>query len=261
MRRLSFRKYFEATDIFGFEPERPKDQPPDSLSTEPIKGFDVEWMMELLSKKSIGAYKPHSNHVNEMRWGSQPGAVKLEVDTGYGFLIQKLVTDKQGNPRWITKKKFQLNRNGYGGMEDLVAQEVFEVLKNTAEGGIDAPLEEYKDLDRLVHHIYGKVKRTAKDIFIPEGVKKVHDDAYIIALGVRGHGLEARNQQRVEQNQTMISYDKEQGTIRVTNYNVLSPVGGPHQFRLNQSDLDLYFLPSQSRDEIADTLGVYFKYY
>lgn len=261
MRRLSFRRYFEATDIFGFEPERAKDTPPDSLSSEPIRGFNLELMMEYLSKKSIGAYKPQGYYTSEMRWGTQPGAVKLEVDTGFTFFIKKLATDKLGNPRWITKRAFQLNRNGYGGMEDLVAQEVYENVAKYAEGGIDSPVEEYKELDSLVYHIYGKLKRTAKDIFIPEGVKRIHDNAYIMSFGVRGHGLEARSQRRVEQNQTMVAYDQEQGTIRITNYCLQSRTGRQHEFKISQNDLDLYFMPSQDRDEISETIAVHMKYY
>lgn len=261
MNKLSFRRFFESKDIFGFETEKEKDQPLDPMLMDPIKTFDVELMIELLSKKKIGAYKPVSDYMNEIRWGSQPGAIKLEVDTGYGFLFKKLGTDKQGNPRWYTKRIYQLNRNGYGGMEDSVAQEVYENLERFVEGGIDAPQEEYSDLDSLVRHIYSKMRRNAKIMFIPENIKKLNDNAYLLCFGVRGHGLEFRNQQRVEQNQTLVSYDESQGTIRICNYNLLSKVGGPHEFKISQNDLDLYFFPSQSRDEIADAVATFMKFY
>lgn len=261
MRRLKFKAFWEATDIFGFEPKKPKEEPFDHFMAKPIYGFDLELMMNYLSKKSVGANEANNDFISEMRWGSQPGSVKLEVDTGYTFFIKKLATDKQGNPRWITKKAFQLNRNGYGGMEDVVAQEIYEQISKYAEGGIDSPLEEYKDLDALVHHIYGKLKRNAKQIFLPEGVKKINDDVYVIKFGVRGQGVEARNHQRVEQNQTMISYDKEQGTIRVTNYNLQSGTGRGHEFKINQNDLDVYFLPSQDKEEISEVLAVHMKFY
>jgi hypothetical protein len=100
-----------------------------------------------------------------------------------------------------------------------------------------------------------------KDVFLPCGIKKLHEYAYLISLNVRGHGVEAPDQRRIEQNQTAVTYDPDQGTIRIFNYNIESPTGGPHQWSLMENDLDIYFFPSQSRDEIADCLMVHFKYY
>lgn len=261
MKSRSFRRFVEATDIFGFEREVKPEDGNDNLLNQPIEQFDIELMMDYLSKKTIGAYTPALYFTNEIRWGTQPGAVKLEVDTGYTFFIKKLAMDKQGNPRWVAKKAFQLNRNGFGGYEDAVAQEVFEAVKNVSESNIEAPVEDYKDLQNLVDNLYDKIKRTSKQIFYPQGVKKIHEDAYIIMMGVKNQGLEARNQQRIEQNQTMVTYDREQGTIRITNYNLLSPTGGAHEFKINQSDLELYFMPTQERDEITDCIAVHMRYY
>lgn len=261
MRRRSFRRFLEATDIFGFERAKKKEGAQDTMLLRPIDRFDIELMMDFLSKKKVGVHEAVRKFDNEIQWGNQPGAIKLEIDTGYTFFVKKLAVDKQGNPRWITKKAFQLNRNGYGGYEDVVAQEIFETINNSFESNIEAPTEDYKDLENLVNNIYNKLKRTAKSIFFPEGVKKLHDDAYVILFGVRGQGLEARNQQRVEQNQTMVTYDRQNGTIRITNYNLLSPTGGGHEFRINQSDLDVYFLPTQDRDEISEVVAVHMRYY
>ncbi len=262
MDKISFKKYFEATDIFGFEPKpAPQTSEDDDRLSKPIRQFDVELMMDLLSKKRIGLFEPFMPFLHEIRWGHQPGAIKLEIDTGYTFYIKKLGTDKQGSPRWATKRVFQLNRQGFGGLEDTVAQEIYEQIAKYAASNIESPVEDYKDLEGLVDHIYSKVRRTSKQIFIPEGIRKLHDDAYIIKFGVRGSGVEARNHQRVEQNQTLITYDRQAGTIRVTNYNLESPVGGGHSWDIGTNDLDLYFFPTQDRDEISETVAVHMKYY
>lgn len=261
MARLKFRKFIEATDIFGFERDKKDETGTDSLLNSPITQFDVEEMMEFLRRKKVGTQYGNCPFPNVCQWGKQPGSVKVEVDTGYRFSIKKLGVDKQGNPRWVTKKMFQLNRNGFGGYEDAVAQEVFEQVQRAAETMIEAAPEDYKDLENLVHNIYGKMKRTAKEIFIPEGVKKLHDDAFIIKFGVKASGVEARNHQRVEQNQTLVAYDRSQGTIRITNYNLLSDTGGSHDFKINQNDLDCYFFPTQDRDEISEVVAVRMKYY
>lgn len=156
---------------------------------------------------------------------------------------------------------FQLNRQGYGGLEDKVAQEIYEQLEIFNDSNIEAPVEDYKDLENLVSNIYSKLKKTSKIIFIPEGVRKLHDDAYIIKFGVRGQGVEEMDHHRVEQNQTLITYDRQAGTIRMTNYNLTSPTGGAHSWKIGTNDLDIYFFPTQSRDEISETIAVHMKYY
>lgn len=264
MKRTSFRTYFEATDIFGFDAKRAPDEKDDNMLSKPIARFNLEVMMDFLLQKRVGLYEAYCPFVNEIRWGMMPGAVKLEVDTGMTFYIKRLGIDRTGQPRWITKKMFQLNRAGYGGLEDAVAQEVHEHLQREHEKPLDSVLpqgEEYRDLENLVVHIYNKVKRAAKVIFIPEGIKKLSENAYVFMFGVRGHGLESQCQSRVEQNQTMVSYDPEAGTIRIFNYNIESPVGGPHSWELMESDIDIYFFPTQDREEISECLSVHFKYY
>jgi len=255
-------KTFAEQDIFGFEIKH-VDQEADDMLQKPIHQFDLELMMDFLSRKRIGVHEAHSPFMNEIKWGISPGAVKLEVDTGYTFYVKKLGIDKEGAPRWVTKKMLQLNRQGHGGLEDIVAQEIHEQLDKISQGAIDGPQEGYSpdELQSLVIHLERKIKRVMKDVFLPCGIKKLHEYAYIISLDVRGQGVEAPDQRRIEQNQTAVTYDPGQGTIRIFNYNIESPTGGPHQWGLMENDLDLYFFPSQSRDEIAECLMVHFKYY
>lgn len=260
---MRFRTFFEAKDIFGFDDHRAVEKPNDDMMARPIMPFNLELMVDLLSRKSVGGHQAYSPFMNEVRWGSEPGAVKLEVDTGLTFHIKKLGKDREGSPRWVTKKMFQLNRQGYGGLEDAVAHEIHEHIKNAYNSNLDAPREGFTpdEMENLVQFIYGKIKRTMKEMFVPVGIKKLQDYAYIIALEVSGGGVEAPDQRRVEQNQTMVTYDKHQGTIRIFNYNIESPVGGRHEWSLMENDLDLYFFPTQHREEIADCLAVHFKYY
>lgn len=267
MRKLKFKRFFEATDIFGFDAERSKDDADDNMLSKPINQFNLELMMEFLGKKNVGNYEATKPFISEIVWGKHPngftvpGAVKLEVDTGLTFYIKKMGTDKIGQPRWVTKKMFQLNRNGYGGLEDAVAQEVHEHIIRAYDSKIPAPTEGYTDLENLTSHLYNKMKRTSKGVFIPMGIKKLQEHVYVISFEVRGHGLESQNQRRVEQNQTVVSYDQEQGTIRIFNYNIESPVGGPRNWQIMENDLDLYFFPTQDREEISECLAVHMKYY
>lgn len=260
--KRSFRKFVEATDIFGFEPKKGEEDSDDDMLSRPINQFDLGLMMEYLSKKSIlGFIKPKSSFYNEIQWGEEPGAIKLEVDTGLTFYIKKFNHDLMGTPRWITKRMFQLNRHGYGGLEDSVAQEIFEHISKYYKMPMEGPKKDYDELENLVIHLANKVKRVAKEIFVYDGIKKLNENNYIIALGMRGHGVETQDQQRVEQNHIQVAFDEESGTLRVTNFNIESPVGKDHKWEILPVDVDLYFFPTQDREEISECLAVHMKYY
>lgn len=256
-----FRNWFEAVDIFGFTEKRPKESGTDDFLQRPIIPFDINLMMEFLAHKRIGLQPAENHFANEMQWGVDQGSVKLLVDTGYTFYVKRLAKDLQGENRWITKKMFQLNRQGYGGHEDPVAGEIFTHLETAYKSPVEGPIPDYHDLENLVVHVANKVRRVANEVLIYQSIKKVDENNYLIIFDVRGQGCEAPGQSRVEENLTSLTYDKEAGTIRITNYNVESPVGGPHSWSLMPNDLDLYFFPSQSRDEIAECVAVHFKYY
>ena len=196
-----------------------------------------------------------------MSWGSDAGDMRLFIDTGLTFYIQKKGKDKLGESHWITKKMFQLNRQGYGGLEDIVAQEIYTELVKAHESPLDSPINDYNDLEHLTQQTYNKMKKVMKHIFIPEGIKKLSDNAYVIKLGVRGHGVQEMDQRRVEQNQTLLTYDPERGTINISNYNLTSRVGGPHEWDIGHKDFDVYCFPSQGRDEISELAAINAKYY
>lgn len=257
----SFKAYVEATDIFGFETKKTEEPLYDELDNKPLQQFNVESMIEYLARKRLGMYSPQVNFMNEIQWGERAGAVKLEVAPRMAFHVKKLGFDVNGHSRWISKKMFQLNRTGAGGYEDSVANEIYEVLLQVAKTPLESAKKDFDHLDRLVEDIATKMRRVAKPMFIYEGIRKLSDENYIIKFSVRGQGVEAPHHQRIEEVLTQITYDKDAGTIRVTNYKVASDVGGPRSWKIKPSDLDLFFFPSQDRDEISETIAVHFKYY
>ncbi len=259
-RRLQFRTWLEAKDIFGFDKAHSDEQPSAILAAKPIRQFNIELMMEYLSKKKIGQYTSESPFMSEIRWGSDLGCVKLEIDTGLSFYIKKKGKDLQGQDRWVMKKLLQLNRHGYGGLEDSVAQEIFTHLEHIAKEPTPAASNGFGDLENLVLHIYNKMKRNAKDVFIPVGVRQHDENNYILCFDVRGQGQQGMYQQKIEQNQTLVSFDKDAGTLRITNYNIESPLSS-RKWQIGINDLDICFFASQDRDEISECLACHIKYY
>lgn len=256
---MRFKQFSEYADIFGFDSKKPPSNPFEDQN--PVYPFDIELMSQFLSRRKIGLFESNINFMNEVQWGDRYGAIKLNVDPRFTFHIRRLGFDLDRSPRWVTKKLFQLNRQGYGGYEESVAGEIYDEIERIFNYPLEVPTADFQKLEDLTMHITTKMRRTAKPYFVFEHVRKLNNDNYIIKFNVGSQGVEAPDHQRVEEVLTQVMYDRQAGMLRVTNYKVESKVGGPRSWTLKPSDLDLFFFPNQDRDEIAEAIAVRWKYY
>lgn len=256
MAYISFKKWLlrEFRDVFGFDKDIVPKYDKSKKSEKPVNRFDIESVINYLEMHKLGYKEPNIKYVNEIHWGEGPGAIRLWIGTGLNVMLEKQAVDLTGTPRWITKKVYQIDQAGYGGYEDAVANELIEKLEKIDESPPDSPKHDYNELESLVSNIAGSLRRCSRPIFIFEGVRKLDDNSYIVRLGVRGQGNDAQDQQRVEENQTFITYDSETGLIRMTNYNIESPKKS-HSWGIMPVDTDWYFCPTQSREEITETIA------
>jgi hypothetical protein len=253
-------KCFLENNIFGFK-TKAESEKVEIPQTKPIRGFNFEQMMEFLSKKKLGVHEPNLNFMNEIQWGTNYGAIKLEVSPSYKFIIKQLAFDLQGAKQWVAKKMFQLNRQGYGGYEDSVANEIYNQLALEFIKPLEKPESKYDNLENLVYKISEVMRNTSPENFIFKGIKKTDKFNYVIAFEVGAQGVEARDHLRVEQLQTQVNYNETTGMVKITNSKVTSAVGGPHEWKIQPSDLELTFFPTQEINKIAETIAVHMKYY
>lgn len=249
-----FKTWLEFKDIFGFEnsPNTPDNAKQDEM---PVKRFSIEKFFRYIEKHDLGVKEGRDKFLNEIHWGKGPGAVRCWCGTGLNLMIDKLGNDLTGKEVWYTKRIFQINQAGFGGYEEVVANEVLDELDRIDKIPPDSPKKDYKELESLTSQMADSLRKVARDIFIFEGVKKMSDNHYIIRLSVRGHGVEAQDHKRVEENQTVLSFDKNTGMIRLMNYNIESGVGRGHDWGIMANDTDLYFCPTQPRAEIIETIA------
>ena len=257
----NFTTWLESKDIFGFEKNLIKKQQQEKIVKEtPVDTFSVDKMLSSLAEMSLPGKNPIMKFTNQVQWGETVGAVRVRMGTTLQLGIDKLSKDLEGNPTWVTKKFYQINRSGYGGYEEAVAQEVFGEVQKVDKKPVDAPKNEYRELPGLVVGIASQLRRLAKDIFIFEGIRRINDKNFIIKLGVRGAGVEARDHQRVIENLTDISFNDKTGKIRIMNSCVKTKVGG-HFWKLMPNDQDWYFMPTQNKDEIIEVISTNLKWY
>lgn len=245
--------FTEWKDIFGFDSDVVM-SPKKLLDEKPVDQIDVEYVVKNLSHSPLRSYPPVVKFMNEIHWGNGTGEIRVRITPKMKVLIERLGTDLNGNPRWYCKRVWQLDRSGSGGKEAAIAEEIFEEIQAVDRQEPDSPKRDYQDFQDLVIRIAEQIKKVAAPIFIFEGVRKVNDFNYIIRMSVRGHGVEAPHQRRVEENQTQVVFDKDAGLIRMTNYNLLSEVGRNHSFTISPPDHIWYFFPTQSDKEIANTI-------
>ena len=259
MENMNFKTWVERTDIFGFEKDL--DRPPEAKEKEtPLKRFNIEEMTDFFMEMPLSAKNPHLKYANEVIWGENVGAIRVKVGPTLQLMIDKLCTDLQGSPIWVTKKFYQINRAGYGGYERNVAQEVFGEVERIDKEEVDAPKQEYRELANLTVGIANNLKRLAKDIFVFDGIRKVNENNYIVKFGLRGQGVEARDHQRVIENLTDISFDRNTGKIKVINHSIKTKVGG-HFWKLTPADQIWNFMPTQPREEIIEVISTNLKWY
>jgi len=260
----SFNRWLESRDIFGFDREEQHSgiEPlPAKLRDDPVDPVNIEEVIKGLARYQIGNKQAYVPFVGEVRWGTETGALRVATGSRMKLVLERLGKDLEGNSRWFAEKIYQINRAGYGGHEETIIQDVLTELKRIDERPMPSAVNEFKELENLVAALANNYKRTAKNIFLYEGVTKVDDENYIIRMSVRGHGVEHQDHKRVLENQTFVNFTPEQGVIRIFNYNIESSVGNAPHWRLTPSDVDWYFTPTQSKDEILEALATHMHWY
>lgn len=273
---MNFRLWMEKRNIWGFdetewEPKKPfhpgkaEFRGPDDL---PCTGFNVQRMIEQLARFDLGFKKSKMKFMNECQWGENPGAVRVVVTPKVNLKIQKLHYDLEGNKVWIMKKYFFIDDTNYAGKEDIVAQEVFDQVKNVNDEQPENPNKDV-DLAELVRQLDGRLKGLASNVLLPEHqVKKNGENEFTIFYYLRGGGVGsftgASSASNIMEVIVNVSKQRSTGLIKamVTVAGNLSTGGkGSSSWVLMPSDFEEYFMPTQGKREIVEAIVTALKTY
>ena len=255
----TFKFWIETRDVFGFEKELYADPKPEKTE-KPIKEFSLACLITSLGQYPLGVKQPDIKFINEIHWGEEPGAIRVRIGNKLCVMIERRNIDFQGTNRWGCKRFYQIPQTGEGGNEESFAQEIMEVLKAVDFEPLDSANHEYTGLEELAASMSNMLKKTSNSLFVFEGTRKSNDDEYIIRFSVRGHGTGWRHQRRIEENHTRLNYSKDAGVIKLSNFNVFSPMQG-HEWLQAQQDLELYFFPSQPTEEMIECIANFMYWY
>jgi len=261
-------KNFCEFDIFGFDEIEAKKQEVEVPSDEdlPIISFNVEWMMDSLSRYKLGSMRAKHDFSDEVIWGDkQPGAIRACITPNGNFFIDRMCIDLHGNVVWICKKTFRIDFENWKDKEDLVAKDMFEEVRKISFQQIDRADSNYEDLPYLTKRLAGRLKAVAPELFMYEDIKEINKDYFIIYFSLRGAGVGkiARRFRRSAQTPEAtidIKYYRNRGYIRMILTTV--SVGGEGQgWEIDIPYLDANFMPSQHKEEIVQAITTALKYY
>ncbi len=230
----------------------------------PIKNLSVPKMMDYLSEQTIGTKEGKVAFANEVRWGVGPGAIRVTVSTSYGVFMERLGKDLLGDDVWITKKVFQINddveRMGY---EYILSEDITQHAKIIDSKLLDYPKSKY-DVRPLAINTANKLRQVARDMFMFNSLREITENTYVIQFDMMGAGVGAiggSNYDRSLENLVFITFSEQTGVIKLINTDIESNVGQNMIWRMQPSDVNMSFFPTQNIDEISETMAVTFRWY
>lgn len=233
----------------------------------PVERLNVERVVELLSRYDLGSKKPSVRFFNECRWGDHAGSVRAVITPRLNVKIQKLHHDREGNETWVMKRYFFIDDYNYAGKEDVVALEIFEEIRDVNEEMLEAP-GEFK-LEELVKSLGNRMNTLESASLMPvHTVKKVSENEYNLYYYLRGGGATglygSGTTKNVMEVIVSLSEQKKTGLIKgivTVVSNVSSGSKGGGDWVMQPADFEEYFMPSQGKKEIIETIMTALKTY
>ena len=255
-------------DLFGFDNAMDAEKlialkKPDD---KPIMHFQINQMMEDLASRHLGHKFGFQRFVNQAQWGETNGAIRVVVGSQHTIHIERLTSNMQGDPTWITKRVFRINLTEYSRNYQPVAEAIYDQVEDIFNEGLEGPSRKFSTdaLADLVDDIVDKVKERGHDVFVYDKVKKVNENNYIVQFNARGGGVGAlfktRNEARINQFMIDISYNENYGMLHAMLSTVQSGDEGT-SWELTPSIFEGWYSPNQRPHEIMETILTTMKYF
>jgi hypothetical protein len=256
MSTLDFKRWMEAKDIFGMDNLPIRIDRPDT-DDRPTLRLNVEEVIADL-KHRVNAKNPvelyHST--SEMQWGSQPGAIKATISPlgAVNLVIRRLVPDALGHHRWVCKGVYPLE-DWYNqrGAERALSEDILTKVADIDRQSMEAPDKDFEEMEHLAVALASQLRRRVPQVFYYDSLIKDGAGNYLVKFNVRGQGVQARNQLRVEEYVVQATYDRPCGIIRIQGYQVQSTLG-QHRWLPGVPDFREVFMPSQQPEDIVSAV-------
>lgn len=257
----SFKSWLfnEKADVFGFD----KKMEPIKWKKlqDPADNLRVDDVLKEITKFDLGIKSGRQNWSNIVEWGYFTGAIKVESHpASFSLVVKRKIEDLKGSVVWVTKRVVSILETKKG-QESEIVNGMIEECRKIDEQMVDMPSKNFTKIENLVSKITYHMRLKSQEKFIFKGVKKIKENNYITSWQMAGMGVEAPSQRRVEQFSLNTTYYPKRGLIRCWASDIGSESGENYSWRIRPSEWDLYFVPSQTVDEIVKANVVMFEMY
>jgi hypothetical protein len=271
MSRLLFKKWLlsEMAD-YGFEKNyhgRPKGGTEELEGNEPFKPLDGSKIVtELRKLPALGPNAPYRKWHDMVEWGTGSGAIQVGV-TPLGcmkIVVRQQINDLQGEPTWICQNVVPLGDNEAINKEEVIAHDVYDKVNEISQGMLPSPAREYNELHRLSNKLWTAAKRNHPSYcMFPVSFRKQNEDYYKLVFEFRGQGVlrqQPSKPARAEQFDIDVFWDSKKGLIKIWGYDIDSTLS-QHSWKVQPSNFDEWFSPSQETEDIIDNVIKIFMQY
>lgn len=260
----NFKTFFEFAN-YGFEVKTSKTIGGTVMqdSEKPINYIDSNLIVDELVRHKLNDVNPVNFWENVVQWGSEPGAIKLEITPlgSYRVVIRKMIKDLVGNSTWITKNVIDLDDAYSGHSEIAYAEDCLGIIENLNKENLDHASSNCENFDKLAWKLWNKCKAVFPSyIMFPIGMKKMSENYYKLIYEFKGGGVEAPTRLRAEQFNIDLHFNKNTGIIKSWGYDIDSDIR-QHSWKVQISDFNECFAPSQPMDEIIAVINTSFMTY
>lgn len=218
---------------------------------------------EIMSSPRIGTLEANQRFQNLIEWGAEPGAIQLQLTPlgSYKIVVRRMVSDVAGTPRWVCKSVFPLDEGYHNTREEVYASDIRDYMEELNGKLLDAPSPTFKGFDKLSLKLFANLRsKYPSYCMFPVGMYKKADNYHKYVFEFRGHGVEAPTASRAEQFNIDFMFDKKCGLVRCWGYDIDSSTR-QHSWKVQPSEWDEWFAPSQPAQEIVESISKIFMTY
>jgi len=271
-KHYKFNEWISKTpeQMFGFSSIEKESKKPSSLyDIEPLEPLEVSQMMnELSNMGNVGTRQPNRLFENMIEYGNDIGKLIVEVSPfgSLKIILRRQIKNLVGEDVEVCKKIIPLtNDYNHIGPNDIakeveIASHMHRILSEIDKNGLETPSPNYKGLRDLTIKMAQNMRANHPKVMIYNGVIQNNENYYTIYFSFTGEGVEAPGANRVEQFNVNLSYYPQKGLIRCWGNDIVSPIKR-RSWKLQPSEWDEYFAPSQEYKEIVHAITEAFSTY
>ena len=262
--------FHEGYEVFGFESKKipiekyvnrsPNAPIIDKCGDLPVCRFNLERLNSTLLKHSFGPKSAIDKMFDVIQWGEGVGAVRVRYSTKFDAIIERATADLQGDVIWVAKSMLNINTKYFSGQEEIIAYEIIDEVERVNKSLIDSPSGKIEDFEYLTKRIAESSSAVVNDPLFYESTNRLGKNYFAIQFGVKGHGLQAKDQKRVEQVLINLVFNEDKGILNASQQTIKSNLG-QHNWDVMPQDLHFRFMPNQNENEIINILSIAMKYF